>query len=180
MIEVRVSGVAGSVNLADELEKDFRKRARGAVLEAGRLLQKEVRLQLKRHAGPDASPEGEPPAYQSGELYDSIKVLPVRVRGTSVSSGVSSDHPGAFALEYGQTAATAEKIAADLRQQDRESGRFWGPSRQRLRSSRLRRIRQLAQTMAKPVVQRAPRPYFRPAQAAAAPKVDALLRERLL
>lgn len=100
-IKLMVSGA--TLDLADELEEEFRRNARGALDKCGEVLLKNVRANLARRKGPDAAPQGEPPAMQEGDLSRSFRRLPTRVKGRVASSGVESAHPGAARLEWGKT-----------------------------------------------------------------------------
>lgn len=90
------------IDLADELEEEFRNNARNGLTECGEVYLGHVRETLRRRKGPDPAPEGEPPAAQEGDLAESFRRLPTRVRGRSASSGVESEHPGAARLEHGK------------------------------------------------------------------------------
>lgn len=91
------------LNLADELEEEFQKNARVAMTRCADVLLRNVRTNLRKRKGPEPAPEGQPPAEQEGELSQSFRRLPTRVKGRYASSGVESAHPGAARLEWGKT-----------------------------------------------------------------------------
>lgn len=93
------------LDLADELEEEFRAKAKGAMGEAGTLLLGDVQQRLRRRQGTrlTVAPPGEPPEMDTGVLVASFKRIPPSVKGRIASSGIQSDHPGANRLEFGMT-----------------------------------------------------------------------------
>lgn len=102
---IRVVVYGDKIDLADELQEEFVAVAKEAIGEAGDLLVGEVERLLQLRGGPDPSPEGQPPAFQTGELLASVSRLPPRVKGRVASSGVRVEGDGALRLEYGKTDA---------------------------------------------------------------------------
>ena len=89
------------IDLADELEAEFKRTARRAVKEGAEILLGAVRTELTKRSGPKPSPPGEPPAKQSGDLAKSWQAIPVRMRGRVASSGIESYDKGAARMEWG-------------------------------------------------------------------------------
>ena len=103
MIRIEVSGPP--LDIAKDAEKQFRKDARKAIGQAGTVLLREVKKQLRRTSSRETAGPGEPPARRTGELIRSFRRLRPRVRtragATVATSGVKSTHPGAGRVEYG-------------------------------------------------------------------------------
>lgn len=100
-MKIQVTGA--KVDLADELEEAFLEPAKQGVREAAEHFRDVTQRLLRKRKAPPAAAPGEAPAMRMGDLARSIKVLPVRVRGRVVSSGIRSDDPGAARLERGFT-----------------------------------------------------------------------------
>lgn len=98
-IKVRV--YADKIDLADELEEAFHEEAKAGLAEAADLVLADIKRRLRLRRGPEAVPEGEPPAYQQGKLERSYKRIAPKIRGRVASSGVYSRDPGANRLEFG-------------------------------------------------------------------------------
>jgi hypothetical protein len=93
------------IDLADELEDEWREDAGELAGDAADLVLGEVQrnLLLRLGTAKTAAPEGQPPEYDKGDLYRSYERIPPRVKGRIASSGVQSDDPGAARAEYGAT-----------------------------------------------------------------------------
>lgn len=100
-VRVRIEGEK-FIDLVDDIQEETLAPARELAAQSGDLLLSDVKRRLKARTA-DPAPPGEAPAYQSGELHDSFKRLPVRVRANVVSSGVrsSEDYGKVGALEFG-------------------------------------------------------------------------------
>jgi hypothetical protein len=91
------------IDLADEMEEDFRKTAKDAVKESSKILLAESHKQIERFGKNGPAPEGETPATFTGNLKKLTRLLPVRQRSRSsrnVSAGVIYA-PHTHLLEYG-------------------------------------------------------------------------------
>jgi hypothetical protein len=66
------------LDLADELEDDFRKEARAVVREGVDMLIAETKANLQKLMNQESRPDG-PPAYQTGDLFRSIRRGRVRL-----------------------------------------------------------------------------------------------------
>lgn len=96
--------------LAEEAMAELRPRAERAVDEASDLLVDAVQAELKRSRGGPA-PEGQPPAYESGELHDSIEKVPVKwLNRFLLSGGAESELEQAARLEFGGTDSEGRRI----------------------------------------------------------------------
>lgn len=93
------------IDLADELEEDFHVYALDAVGVAGDIVLAKVqrKLRLLRGTPQTSAPEGQPPEFDTGDLFRSFKKLRPRVKGRIASSGIYSLDPGANRLEFGKT-----------------------------------------------------------------------------
>jgi hypothetical protein len=93
------------IDLADDIEEDFRLAAEAGVRDAAQLLLDKVRdkLQARRGTARTSAPPGEPPEYDEGDLFRSWKLLPTRLRGRMAESGIKSNNVYAVRLEYGKT-----------------------------------------------------------------------------
>lgn len=101
------------IDLAEELEEDFRKEARGVVREAQDLTVAEIKTQLRK-TGSRTSRPGEAPAMQSGDLERSIRRGSLRMgrdkasyRADVVSTLTYEEVHG---VEYGHTKPTGERV----------------------------------------------------------------------
>lgn len=103
----KIKSYTEKIDLADELEEDAIPWAKQLVSEAGDMGLAEVRrlLSLRRGTAQTVAPEGQPPEFDEGGLYESYEKIPPKVKGRIATSGVQSDHPGAGRLEYGKTDA---------------------------------------------------------------------------
>jgi hypothetical protein len=91
------------LDLADELEEEFRKVAKDALTDAAKILLEEAHKQIERFGKDGPAPPGETPATgKTGNLKKMTKRLPTRQRSRSryASSGVIYA-PHAHLLEYG-------------------------------------------------------------------------------
>lgn len=175
---IRVQVLGDKLDLAEELQEEFVSVASAVVSEGADIYLHEVTRLLELRSGPEPSPGGEPPAKQSGALHDSWKKLRVRASGRVVSSGIQSRDPGAYAVEFGEVANTAEKVGRQLRFEARTAKVLEG-RRPTLRRRELAAIRERAAALATDTVRRLPRPYLGPAQATVEPKITALFLEKL-
>lgn len=100
---MKIEIVTDKVDLADDLEEEFHQLAKDAVAEAADLVLGDIKRRLSLRKGPRPAPEGEPPAFQTGQLSRSYKRINPRIRGRVASSGVISRDPAANRLEYGAT-----------------------------------------------------------------------------
>lgn len=93
----------GAIDLADELEEEFRPRARRVMQTASAIVLARIQSLLRTRQGTryTAAPAGAAPERDSGELARSFRTLGVRVQGRIVEGGIWSDHPGANRLEFG-------------------------------------------------------------------------------
>jgi hypothetical protein len=93
------------LDLADELQDEFKAEAKAAVKEGAQLLLSEIQRLLRLRSGPAGmtAPEGEPPEKHTAALLESFRLLPPRVSGAVASSGIISRHPGANRQEFGYT-----------------------------------------------------------------------------
>jgi hypothetical protein len=99
------------IDLADEMEEDFRKTAKEALTDAAKILLAESHAQIERFGKNGPAPEGETPATFTGNLKKLPKRLPTRQRSRSsrhVSSGVIYA-PHAHLLEYGHINANGSR-----------------------------------------------------------------------
>lgn len=177
-MKVRVTG--DHIDLADELEEEFKAVAKETVREAASVLLAQVQDNLRRRSGPEPAPPGEPPARQTGKLLRSWKLSPVWVGRRAVACSVRSNHPAAWVLEYGAVVNTAAKIAAELRAAARLDPSALGP-KGGLRQSRMRAIREEAERESAVRGERQrqePRPYIRPAEVKSEPKITTLFEQR--
>lgn len=102
---LRIVVYGDKLDLADEIADDFRTEAMEAVKDARDIVLTEVGRLLRLRWGTfrTAAPEGQPPEYDSGDLFRSFKALGARIRGNVASAGLASDHPGVARLEFGDT-----------------------------------------------------------------------------
>lgn len=98
---MKITIVGDKIDLADELEEEFHAEAMEAVGEAADIVLADVKQRLSRRRGPEASPPGEPPALQEGDLLRSYRRVTPKVRGRVATSGIYSRHPGANRVEFG-------------------------------------------------------------------------------
>lgn len=105
------------LDLADELEDDFRKEAKSVVREGVDMLIAETKANLRR-IGNRASRPGETPGMQTGETERSIRRGRVRlgrdkrsVSGEMVSTQSYEEING---LEYGHTKPTGQRVLPRL------------------------------------------------------------------
>ena len=130
-------------------DQAFKKNARRALQQASQVLLRNTQYQLRRRKGNGIpSAPGEPPAMQTGALAKSFKRLRVRLRRNYGSSGVTSDDPGAYVLEWGTTVASSGAFKVAGRTGRKLANRF---------------LRGLAPVLGQGVYRIAPRPYLKPA-----------------
>lgn len=93
------------LDLAEELEEEYRSQALHAVGLAADVLLSEVqhRLSARQGSKKSAAPSGESPEEDTGELLRSFKKVRPRVKGAIASSGIRSDDPGGNRVEFGYT-----------------------------------------------------------------------------
>jgi len=142
----------------------FKKNAKAALKRSSDELLKHVKFQLLRRRGPEPSGPGEPPVRQTGKLAKSFKRLRVRLRKGYGSSGVTSDLPRAYVLEYGETKGS------------RKAGSVFG-KKSRARTAANKFQRGLGSTFGLNVYRVAPRPYLDPASEDAEPEITRILTE---
>lgn len=160
MIKLGVTVPPGQITMMDYADQSFKKNARGALKRSSDELLKHVQYQLRRRRGPTPSAPGEPPAMQTGKLAKSFKRLRVKLRKGYGSSGVTSDHPGAYVLEWGSTVASRAAMKIGGRRGRRLANAF---------------LRGLAPIIGGGVWRVAPRPYLGPASEEADPEITRIL-----
>jgi len=146
-LRVRTVKEATVLQLADA---DFKKNAKRALQQGSQVLLNNVQYQLRRQSGPQPSAPGEPPVRQTGELAKSFKKLRPRLRRGYGSSGVTSDLPRAYVLEYGETKGS------------RAAGSVFG-KKSRARTMANKFQKGIGSTFGFNVYRVAPRPYLDPA-----------------
>lgn len=102
------------IDLSDEILEESLAPVKEVVKQGGALYLGEVQRRLKLRTG-ETAPEGEAPAFQSGELQRSFKQLPVRVSGNTVTSGIRShgqDFGKINGLEYGRVTPEGKQVKA--------------------------------------------------------------------
>lgn len=111
-VYVRVEGEK-FIDLVDEIQDETIGAAKELAAQGGDLLLADVKRRLKSRSGQPA-PAGESPAYQSGELHNSFRRLPVKVKENTVTSGIrsSEDYGKVGAPEFGYVSANGKQVKA--------------------------------------------------------------------
>jgi hypothetical protein len=110
---MRIEVYGDRLDLADELEDEFRKEARDVVREGTDMAVAEVKRMLRRTGTRESRPD-EPPAIQTGDLERSIRRGRVRLSRDkrSVSGEVVSTltYAEVNSVEYGHTKRTGQRV----------------------------------------------------------------------
>lgn len=112
MIRTRITG-DNLIDLADEILDETIAPVKAVAEQAGGILLADVQRRLRTRSG-ETAPEGEAPAYQSGDLLNSFRRLPVRVKENTVTSGIESSEPfgKVNGLEYGRVTPEGKQVKA--------------------------------------------------------------------
>jgi hypothetical protein len=102
---VKIVVYGDKLDLADEIGEEFVQEAKDVAGEAGDIMLAEAQRLAKLRVGTaqTAAPEGQPPEFDTGAFYRSLKRITPRVKGRVASSGIQSNDPGAARIEWGAT-----------------------------------------------------------------------------
>lgn len=112
MIRVRMSEL-DLIDLGDDIWEEIYPRAERALEKGVDVILDRARANLRRRIGStprSASPAGEPPEYDSGELERSLKPGPVRRSKYRIQKSYGSDHRAAGLHEFGGRVVHGEKV----------------------------------------------------------------------
>lgn len=147
-MSARIQVQPSELNLWKDADADFKKNARRLLRQASDVLLNHTKYQLLRRRGNEVSAPGEPPVSHTGKLAKSFKRIRVRLRKGYGSAGITSSHPAAYALEWGETVASRTAFKITGQRGRRIANKF---------------LRGLGSVTGLGVYRLAPRPYLQPA-----------------
>lgn len=99
---MRIMVYGDKIDLADELQDEFKKVAKVAIRDAADIVVAEVQRLLSLQSSGSVAEEGAPPAKQTGDLVAAVQRITPKLSGRVATSGFMIDDPGALRLNYGK------------------------------------------------------------------------------